>query len=69
VLSLSFEPAGGGELGLPSAPTGRLDDHDVAVAFVRDVRGRPVDAAESALLQDACDACCDDVDLDAGIVA
>jgi exonuclease SbcD len=69
VLSLAFEPAGGAEPGLPSAPTGRLDDHDVAVAFVRDVRGRPVDAAESALLQDACDACCDDVDLDAGIVA
>jgi exonuclease SbcD len=39
-------------------------DHAIAVDFVRELRGTPATEAESALLQDACDACCEDTDVD-----
>jgi exonuclease SbcD len=70
VLSLSFEPEGAAPSGLPAARTAAgLTDHEITLEFVRDLRHRPADEAESALLQQACDACCDDTDLDSGVVA
>ena len=39
-------------------------DHAIALDFVRELRGAPATEAESALLQDACDACCDDTEVD-----
>ncbi|HET8603851.1 MAG TPA: exonuclease SbcCD subunit D [Marmoricola sp.] len=70
VLSLGFEPDGGVRSGQPAARTGAgLSDHEIALEFVRDLRERPADEVESALLREACDACGDDRDLDAGVVA
>ncbi|HET8562142.1 MAG TPA: exonuclease SbcCD subunit D [Marmoricola sp.] len=70
VLSLAFEPDGGTRPGLPAARTGAgVSDHQITLDFVRDLRSRPADEAESALLRAACDACCDDRDLDPGVVA
>ena len=70
LLSLGFEPAGAGPTGVPSARTGEgLTDHETALDFVRELRGRAADATESALLREACEACCDDGELDAGVVA
>ncbi len=47
----------------PAGP-GVRSDHAIALDFVRELRGAPATEAESALLQDACDACCDDTDVD-----
>jgi exonuclease SbcD len=70
VLSLGFEPEGGTRIRLPAARTGAgLSDHAITLEFVRDLRDRPADGAESALLQAACDACRDDSELDGGVVA
>ncbi|WP_067441831.1 exonuclease SbcCD subunit D [Nocardioides jensenii] len=65
-LVLSFEPAGGRSATLPSArPAAGKSDHAIAVDFLREMRGRPASAEESALLLDACDSCAPDHDLDA----
>lgn len=70
LLSLGFEPEGGLPSGVPAARTAAgLTDHEVTLEFVRELRERPADEVESALLRDACDACCDDPDLDRGVVA
>ena len=70
LLSLGFEPDGGRRDVVPAARAGAgLTDHEIALEFVRDVRERPADDAESALLLNACDACRDDTDLDPGVVA
>jgi exonuclease SbcD len=70
LLSLGFEPEGSRTPQVPAARTGAgLTDHQIALEFVRDVRERPADDAESALLRAACDACRDDTDLDPGVVA
>jgi exonuclease SbcD len=70
LLSLGFEPEGRRPAGVPAARTGAgLTDHEVTLEFVRELRERPADEVESALLRDACDACCDDPDLDRGVVA
>ncbi|MCW2834679.1 MAG: Exodeoxyribonuclease subunit [Nocardioides sp.] len=64
-LVLSFSPAGAR---LPAAPQARATgrrDHDIALDFVRELRGVPASPAESSLLLAACDACGDDTDLDA----
>jgi exonuclease SbcD len=63
-LVLSFEPGKRDHPGVPTALPGIRSDHAIALDFVRELRGAPASAAESALLQDACDACCDDVDVD-----
>lgn len=63
-LVLSFAPAGAAAPCAPQATTTGRRDHDIALDFVRELRGVPATAAESALLMEACDACCDDTDLD-----
>lgn len=44
-------------------------DHQIALDFVRDVRGEPASAAESALLRDACECCAHDPDADVVVEA
>ena len=64
-LSLGFEPEGGISSRLPAARLGAgVSDHQVSLDFVADVRGRPADEAESALLLEACDACGHDREAD-----
>lgn len=62
-LVLGFAPAGGTPAATPRAPAGGRSDHDVALDFVRELRGVPASDAESALLGEAVDACCGDPDL------
>src|SRR5690606_6753163 len=51
--------------GAPGAmPTPGRSDHQVALDFVAEVRGVPASVEEAALLQDACDACSPDRDLE-----
>ena len=47
----------------PGAAPGR-SDHDIALDFVAELRGAPATTAESELLREALDACCEDPDLD-----
>jgi len=63
-LVLAFEPDRGDVLDVPAARPGVRSDHAIALDFVRELRGTPATEAESALLQDACDACCDDTEVD-----
>ena len=65
-LSLAFEPSTPPADASPVTVrrTGR-SDHDITLDFVTELRGRPASTAESALLRDAVDACCDDPDVDA----
>ena len=69
-LVISFEPASGARVGLPGAAavSGR-SDHQIALDFVTAMRGAPADEAESALLLEATEACCDDRELDLSEVA
>ncbi len=64
-LSLAFEPATppSGSTPVPVRRTGR-SDHDITLDFVAELRGRGATTAESTLLRDAVDACCDDPDVD-----
>jgi exonuclease SbcD len=48
----------------PSRPSSGTSDHDIALDFVRHVRGVKASEAESGLLQEAFDACCHDPDQD-----
>jgi exonuclease SbcD len=65
-LVLSFAPAGvAPAVAAPQARATGLSDHDIALEFVSELRGVPASPAESALLLEACDACCEDTDLDA----
>ncbi len=48
----------------PGRPAPGTSDHAIALDFVRHVRGVETTPAESALLQDAFDACCHDPELD-----
>ncbi len=63
-LVLTFEPAGGGGSGVPSAPPSGRSDHEIALAFVAQMRGAEAGEAEALLLRDAVEACCGDRDLD-----
>ncbi|CAA9411266.1 MAG: SbcD_Mre11 [uncultured Nocardioides sp.] len=63
-LVLSFAPAGAVAPRAPQTRTTGRRDHDIALDFVSELRGVPATPAESALLMQACDACCDDTDLD-----
>jgi DNA repair protein SbcD/Mre11 len=63
-LVLAFEPASPG-VGLTAAIDVRgRSDHDITLDFVAALRGASANDAESALLLAACDACCDDPELD-----
>ena len=63
-LVIGFEPAGGASTAVPLArPQGR-SDHDIALDFVAELRAAPATADEAALLQAACDACCEDPEVD-----
>ena len=63
-LVLAFEPVGGAPLGVPTARVHGRPDHAIALDFVAEVRGTAATEAESALLLEACDACCEDPDVD-----
>jgi exonuclease SbcD len=63
-LVLAFEPEQAEALAVPSTPPGRRTDHEIALAFVHELRGTPATANEAVLLQQACDACADDTDVD-----
>ncbi|KRF32388.1 exonuclease SbcCD subunit D [Nocardioides sp. Soil805] len=63
-LVLGFAPAGAPTATTPAARATGRDDHDVALDFIAELRGAPATAAESSLLRDAVDACCEDTDLD-----
>jgi exonuclease SbcD len=63
-LVLAFDPSGESVPPIPSAAPGSRRDHEVALEFVAEMRGAPATPGESALLQEACDACADDPDVD-----
>jgi exonuclease SbcD len=67
VLVLAFDPAGARPAGAPTARTEGRSDHAVALDFVAEVRGAAASEEESDLLQRACEACCDDPDVDTWI--
>lgn len=57
-------PAPVSDVQAPGRPAPGTSDHAIALDFVRHVRGVDATPAESALLQDAFDACCHDPELD-----
>ena len=63
-LVLAFEPTHPRDSTAPSAPAQARTDHEIALGFVADLRGTPATEAESAVLLEACDACCEDPDFD-----
>jgi exonuclease SbcD len=63
-LVLGFEPASGVRTGVPVARVQGRSDHRIALDFLDAVRGTPATDAESALLRDAFDGCCEDTDVD-----
>lgn len=63
-LVVAFEPALPSGSAVPTAPAGARSDHELTLEFVADLRGVPATAAESHLLQTACDACLHDPDAD-----
>ena len=63
-LVLAFEPDRPDAPGVPTARPGARSDHDIALDFVRELRGVAATDAEAALLRQACDACCVDPDVD-----
>jgi DNA repair protein SbcD/Mre11 len=63
-LVLGFAPTGGVGPATPAARATGRSDHEIALEFVTELRGAPASAAESALLREAVDACCEDTDVD-----
>jgi exonuclease SbcD len=63
-LVLAFAPTGAAPASSPVASVAGRSDHDIALDFVTELRGVPASPTESDLLLEACDACCDDTDLD-----
>jgi DNA repair protein SbcD/Mre11 len=63
-LVLAFEPAHGASDGAPRARTTGGSDHEIALEFVRALRGSPASESESRLMRAAVDACCDDPERD-----
>ena len=59
-LQLAFAPTTPAPTSTPSARTEGRSDHQIALDFVRELRGHPADDAESALLLTAVEACCGD---------
>lgn len=65
-LVLQF-PSAAGDGRVPARPAAGTSDHAIALDFVRHVRGSKATKAESALLQQAIDACCHDPEQDAAV--
>ena len=63
-LVIGFEPPGADRTSVPVARTRGRPDHEIAVDFITEMRGTAATPAETALLRDASDACCDDPDFD-----
>jgi exonuclease SbcD len=63
-LVLAFEPVDREGPLVPTARPGVRTDHEIALDFVRDLRGTPATVEERDLLQTACDSCTDDIDVD-----
>jgi DNA repair protein SbcD/Mre11 len=63
-LVIAFEPAGGTSHAVPLARTQGRSDHAIALDFVTELRGAPASDEESSLLQAACEACCEDPEVD-----
>jgi exonuclease SbcD len=63
-LVLGFDPASGSRSGVPLARVQGRTDHDIALDFLAEMRGTPASDAESSLLREAFDACCEDTDVD-----
>ncbi len=63
-LSLTFEPANPPEPISPAPQRTGRSDHDITLDFVADLRSQPATPAESALLAEALDACCEDPEVD-----
>lgn len=63
-LVLRFAPATPASTAVPVAETRGRSDHEIALDFVREMRGGPASEAEAALLRSACDACAEDPDAD-----
>ncbi len=63
-LVLGFEPVGGDQHSVPLARTQGRSDHAISLDFIAAMRGTPATEAESALLLEAADACCEDPDFD-----
>jgi len=65
LLVLGFEPEGAQPPTVPGIRAAAdLSDHDIALAFVSSMRGAPASAEESSLLRAACEASCEDRELD-----
>jgi exonuclease SbcD len=63
-LSLTFEPANPPEPISPAPQRTGRSDHHITLDFVADLRSQPATPAESALLAEAVDACCEDPEVD-----
>jgi exonuclease SbcD len=63
-LVLAFEPAHPATTPASAGHVRGRSDHDITLDFVASLRGASATEDESALLLAACDACCDDADLD-----
>jgi DNA repair protein SbcD/Mre11 len=63
-LVLGFEPSGAVPAMPMSRPAAGRSDLAIASDFLAEMRGRPASEPELALLQDACDSCSHDHDLD-----
>lgn len=59
VVALQFAPPEAADRAGRAATAGR-SDHEIALAFVAEIRGTPATEAESDLLRDACEACSGD---------
>ena len=63
-LVLHFESTAPRLGALPALATHARNDRDIALEFMTDLRGGPPDDAETTLLYQAVDECCDDTDVD-----
>jgi exonuclease SbcD len=63
-LVLAFEPTLADPAAVPTIRPGARTDHEIAMEFVRELRGVAATDEEAALLLQACDACTDDSDVD-----
>jgi exonuclease SbcD len=64
-LVLTFEPQGAAPAAIPGTThAARRSDHEIALDFVRELRGMPASPEEAAVLEQACEACRPDREAD-----